>query len=111
MKMETSKALSKLMIGENQLSAKNLGYEMTKNVLTILSPRLSSRGETLRADGAMMSLRSRAAESYSSCGKAVRIGASVFLPKMLLKIPMLLIYLDRLFRLARMKQFVVQRNQ
>ena len=35
------------MIGENQLSAKNLGYEMTKNVLTILSPRFNSRGETL----------------------------------------------------------------
>src|ERR1035437_6070218 len=100
MKMETSKALSKLMIGENQLSARNLGYEMTKKVLTILSPRLSSRGETFRAEGAMMSLSSSVLDSYNSCGRAVRTGELSFLPNMLLKIPMLIIYLNRFLCLA-----------
>ena len=61
--MEMSKTLSRLMTGESQLSVSVDGYEMTKYVRAILSPRLMAFGSILRADGAMMSLSSSAAAS------------------------------------------------
>src|ERR1035437_2202860 len=68
MKMETSKTLSRFMIGSNQLSPRYRGYEMTKKVRIIFSPRFNSLGLTLSADGAIISLRSRVFASYISCG-------------------------------------------
>ncbi len=57
------------MIGANQLSDRNLGYEITKKLRTILSPSDNSRGEIFRALGAMTSFNSKTPASYISCGK------------------------------------------
>ena len=46
------------MIGANQLSDKNLGYEITKKVLATFSPKFISLGLILRAEGAITSLSS-----------------------------------------------------
>ena len=67
--MDTSNILSRLMIGENQLSVRKRGYEITKNVLAILSPRLTSLGVIWSADGAMTSWNSSVAALYISDGK------------------------------------------
>jgi hypothetical protein len=66
MKIEISKILSRLMIGENQPSFRNLGYEITKNVRTILSPRFSDLGVIFKADGAIMSCNSKTPAWYIS---------------------------------------------
>ena len=61
--MEISKILSKLIIGENQLSVKNLGKDIIKKVRAILSPRLMDFESIFSADGAIMSCRSKLADS------------------------------------------------
>ena len=73
--METSNILSRFIIGENQLSLKYLGYEITKKVLAILSPRLRDFGVICIAEGAMMSCNSSVAALYISFGK---IGMTIF---------------------------------
>src|SRR3989344_8261437 len=62
MKIEISKTLSRLIIGENQLSVKYRGYEIIKNVRAIFSPRFIDFGSILRADGAMISCNSKLAD-------------------------------------------------
>jgi len=47
------------MIGANQLSERNLGYEIIKKDLTIFSPRFSSFGLILKAEGAIISCNSK----------------------------------------------------
>ena len=53
MKIEILKILSRFIIGANQLSERNRGYEITKNVLATFSPRLISFGVIFNADGAI----------------------------------------------------------
>ena len=63
MKIEISKTLSKFIIGENQLSVRNLGKDIIKKVRAILSPRFMDLDSIFNADGAMMSWSSRLADS------------------------------------------------
>src|SRR3989344_4215862 len=72
MKMEILLSLSMLMMGANQPVVRNLGYEMTKNVRAIFSPRSSSREFTRSACGAMTSWRSRIPDLYISSGRTGR---------------------------------------
>lgn len=88
--MEISNILSRLMMGVNQLSDRNRGYEMTKYVLAILSPRLSAFGEIFKADGANMSWSSKVAAWYISAGNTGKIslfGFDFFFPVSKSKIP------------------------
>ncbi len=76
--MEISKTLSRLMTGESQLSLSVDGYEMTKYVRAVLSPRLMDLGSIFSALGAMMSLSSSAAASYISSGRTGMAFAWIF---------------------------------
>src|SRR3989344_2568992 len=67
--MEMSMTLSMLMMGANQPVVKKRGYEMTKKVRAIFSPRSSSRELTRNACGAMTSWRSRIPDLYISSGR------------------------------------------
>src|SRR3989344_3638166 len=79
---------------------------MTKKLLKIFSPKFISRGETFRAEGAMISLSSSAPASKISLGKMEEISAfSSFLPKILSKNAMLFGF-DRLFCFSRVERFV-----
>src|SRR3989344_9689860 len=92
--METSKTLSILMIGENQPSERKRGYEMTKKLRKIFSPRLISLGVTLRADGAIMSFSSSIPASKISWGRIEEIsGFSLFLPNNLSRMLILSLFL------------------
>ncbi len=74
-----SNTLSRLIIGANQLSFKKRGYEITKKVRAILSPRFISRDFTSTADGASMSFNSSADASYISFGRIGEIEVVSFL--------------------------------
>src|SRR3970040_2093358 len=78
MKMETWNIMSKFTIGENQLSDKKRGYEITKNVRATLSPKLRARGSILSADGAITSRSSSVAASYTCCGRIGTTSLSSF---------------------------------
>src|SRR3989344_6166431 len=75
MKIEISKTLSRLIIGENQLSVRYLGYEIMKKVRAILSPKFMDFESILSAEGAMTSCSSRLADLYIASGKTAKVEA------------------------------------
>src|SRR3989344_3864491 len=108
--METSKTFSKLMIGENQSSERKRGYEMTKKLRRIFSPRLISFGVTLRAEGAIMSFSSRAPASKISFGKIEEMfGIASFFLNSELKMD-ILFYSKWLLHFTGIKRFVKKFN-
>src|SRR3989338_6130093 len=99
------------MIGENHESVSTRGYDITKNVRAILSPRFISRGVILSALGAMTSCSSKTPSLYICSGRMEAIGAGiVFFGFRKSSSAMLfcghLRYLQRLFQLARVKELV-----
>src|SRR3989338_8157815 len=65
------------MIGENHESVSTRGYDITKNVRAILSPRFISRGVILSALGAMTSCSSKTPSLYICSGRMEAIGAGI----------------------------------
>src|SRR3989344_8777137 len=109
-KIETSKTLSILIMGENHPSWRKRGYEMTKKLRRIFSPKLISLGVTLSADGAIISLSSRAPASKISFGKIEEMfGIVSFFLNSELKID-ILFYSKRFLQLAGVKGLIEKFN-
>src|SRR3989338_1854414 len=81
MNMEMSRTLSMLIIGANHPVVRKRGYEITKKVRAMRSPKSSSRELIRSACGAITSCRSRTPAEYISCGSIGRadVSASDFL--------------------------------